>query len=325
MRTSSEFKKTSPTVSVEEVEFAEKELRDRAKSLYRNIESTYWELGGILYAVFDGVPGGYRDLKKGDGSREIRRELFRKWGYTSFEEYCELEIGIRRRTASSLRYAYWYFEVELKLPSELKEQLKQLGRSKIYVLAGFVTDENIMSWMDKATAMSVDQLKKAVMASKALAKGETEPDGDTFEHAKELLAQQENANAEHMAPPKPEEAHVFTTNLYDGQWDTCKNAIDRAKNITKSDKISHNLEMICQDYLATNNFINPKDDFNMYFSKLEVQTGLKIIAIDPASGDPVHGAELLWAMVNHADKTINKSDKPELKIIKNDDEPAAAF
>jgi hypothetical protein len=330
--------KTETTVTVEEVEAAEKQLRDKAKTLYKNIETTYWELGGVLYAVFDGLPGGYRDLMKGDGSREVRRELFRKWGYSSFEEYCENEIGIMRRTASNLRYIYWYFEIQLKIPAELKEQVKRLGRSKMYTLAGFVTDDNLISWLEKAANMTNDQLKKAVAGAKALNKA---PDvNGAFEHAQNILNNEAQQNKEHMDAPAPETMHTLNTNLYEGQWDTWQSALDRAKNITKSDKISHNLEMICQDYLATNNFVDPADDQRRYFAKIEQLTHMRIVAIEPNTGKAVYGADLLWAMIQQrmqfekedkllvesTDSTDNAdNNEPSIKLVKNDSEPPATF
>lgn len=42
--------------------------------------------------------------------RVRRRELFAEWGYTSFEEYCQREIRIRRQTADKLTHAYGFLE-----------------------------------------------------------------------------------------------------------------------------------------------------------------------------------------------------------------------
>jgi hypothetical protein len=244
-----------------------------------------------------------------------------------------------RRTASNLRYIYWYFEIVLKIPAELKEQVKQLGRSKMYTLAGFVTDENLVSWLEKAAAMTNDQLKKAVAGAKALNKAPAVKDG-AFEYAQNMLANDANQDKEHMDVPAPEITHTLNTSLYEGQWDTWQSALDRAKNITKSDKISHNLEMICQDYLATNNFVDPADDQRRYFAKIEQLTHMRIVAIEPNTGKAVYGADLLWAMIQQRMQfesegkmlteitdahEVTSDEAPVLKIIKNDSEPPAAF
>lgn len=329
--------KTRTIITEEELLAAENELRSEAKSLYASIETTYWELGRVLYEVFDGVPGGYRELLKGDGAREARREIFRKWGYSSFEEYCEREIGIQRRSASSLRHAYWWFEIKLQLPTELKDQLKKLGRSRIYVLSGFVDNDNIMSWLEKASTMTVEELRKAVNAVNALKKKPVTPDDQLFEYAKAAQYQEQQNEQEHLDAPALEQGHTLMTNLYEGQWNTWNQAFDRAKNITKSDKVSHNLEMICQDYLATNDFADPKDDLRRYMAKMEKMTGMKIIAIDPHDGKAVYGADLLWALVQqrvefqnteNAEKAELTEDKPKLRLVEttdDDGEPPAAF
>lgn len=280
-----------------ELENAENELRKSAKSLYKNIESSYWELGRILYEVYDGIPGGYRQLIKGDLARSQRTALFAKWGYASFEEWCEREVGILRRSASSLRRAYWWFEIELHLPEKVKDRVKALGRTKVYLLSGFADSENAVSWIEKAENMTYDELKKAVNSSRALNKKPSDKDTAMFEHAAEAEAVQRNTEDGYAVPPEPEHMHTLNTSMYDGQFNTWQAAYDRAKNITGSDKISHNLEMICTDFLATNDFLDPKDDQKRIIAKFEKLTGLKIIAIDPSSGKPIYGADLLWGLV----------------------------
>ena len=56
-------------VSEKDLELAESQLRERAKSLRWEIEDNYWELGKCLWEVYDGVPGGYQAMMKGDGAK----------------------------------------------------------------------------------------------------------------------------------------------------------------------------------------------------------------------------------------------------------------
>lgn len=280
-------------VSEEELEKAENELRARAKDLFKRIETTYWELGQALYEVYDGVPGGYRDLMKGDGSRAARKALFEKWGYASFEEYCEKEIGILRRSAQNLRYAYYWFEINLMLPTELKEQIKSLGRSKVYLLSGFVDNDNIMGWVDKARQMTHEKLKKEIKTAKA-EKADKNKDG---EEGGVDINDAMGDDDERKVAPAPEEMHTLQAGLFEPQWKTWEAAFDRAKNISGSDKIGHNLELICQDFLANNDFTKPEEDIKAYCAKIERHLGKKLIVIDPGSGSPVYGADLLWMLV----------------------------
>lgn len=275
-------------VTEEQLDLAEQSLRLRAKNLVNQIEHTYWELGECLYSVYDGLPGGYRDLMSGDGSRAKRKELFKKWGYKNFGEYCEKEIGIRKRSAENLRYAYYYFEIRLHLPKEIKEQIKALGRSKVYLLAGVVTEDDVVSWIDKARVMTFEMLKeeiKKVRRDNSDSELEGQYAQDAISGVKEEL-------------PKPEELHTVQAGLYDTQYSTWEEALNRAKNLSGSEKVGHNLELICQDFLSNNEFKNKKEDDKIaYLVKTERLLGVALIAIDPETGKPVYGSDLLWRMI----------------------------
>lgn len=333
-----------PVYSGDDLEKAEIELRKRTRELCQQVDTAYWELGQALYEVYDGVPGGYRELLKGEGAKEARIALFKKWGYSSFEEYCEREVGIQRRSASNLRYVYYWFKIELDVAADVIEQLKSLGRSKVYLFAGFVTKDNIMQWIEKAQGMTHEELKKVIVAMRATAKN-TKTDDESFEGAKSGAEINDDG---HRVAPAPETTHTLHTSLYDGQWGTWNTALDRAKGITGSDVISHNLEMICLDYLATNDFVDPKDDQKKTIAKYEKLLGLKLIAIDPRSGKPVFGGDLLWMMVKERvqfEQSNNEStnedrikldtvasnqapaaDKPPLRLVKDDDgDPPPSF
>ena len=286
----------------------EEELRGRARTLSKQIETTYWELGKAIYEVWDGCPGGRR---RAAGEPEIRKGLHEKWGYASFEEYCDKEVGLKRRTASHLRYAYYWFEHKLSLPSEVKDRLKKLGRSKLYAMAGHVTEDNIISWIDKAEMMTVEDIKKTIATAKAVESRKSSEDNphagdDLYEYAKQDKIAADNAGGDFREAPAPEVMKTLHTSLYAGQFETWQNAFDRAKGITGSDKISHNLEMICLDFLGGNDFTTPETDVGTYLSKIERLLGLKMIAIDPQTGKPVHGQDLLWLLVQaRVDSTVD--------------------
>ena len=280
-------------VSDEELLKAENELREEIRRCVKRIEATYWDLARGLYDVYDGVPGGYRALVSGEGSRQDRKELFKKWGYENFGDYCEKEVGIRKRTAENLRYAYYWFAVKLDLPEEIIEEIQTLGRSKVYQLAGFVKEDNVTVWMDKARELTHDDLKKAIKQARIAAAGK----GDGEEKDQEAIFDSDSADDKDELP-KPEELHTVQTALYDGQWNTWQDALKRAKSLTGSDKIGHNLEMICQDFLANNDFgADAKGDRDGWLAKVERQMGVHLVAVDPSSGKPIYGGELMWRIV----------------------------
>jgi len=289
------------SVSEEDLLKAENDLRLEAKLLVRDISSKYWDLGRVLYDVYDGVPGGYRSLMAGGGAKQDRTSLFAKWGYKNFNDYCEQEVGLQKRTAENLRYAYWYFAIQHELPAPVIADLLLIGRSKVYLLAGFATRDSISLWIEKAKELTFEELKKVIQASKA-ALADRNVDGE--EREAQPSSQQSEVDA--SAPKglqKPEVLHTVQAGLYDAQMETWQSALSRAQGLTGSEKIGHNLELICQDFLANNDFSKDKEkDLDAYFSKVERRLGVLIIAIDPRSGKPVHGRELMWRMIEESSK-----------------------
>jgi len=276
-------------VSEEELTKAENELRDQIRQYVKRIEATYWDLAQGLYDVYDGVPGGYRALVKGQGSRTERKELFKKWGYENFGDYCEKEVGIRKRTAENLRYAYYWFGVKLNLPDEILSLLQSLGRSKVYQLAGFVSEDNVTIWIDKARELTHDELKKAVKQARIASAGKG-VDGEESDQSGNLL----EGPKDKEELPKPEEMHTMQTCLYEGQWKTYQAALERAKSLSGSDKIGHNVELICQDFLTNNDFgKDAKKDRVTFLTKVERMLGVHLVGIDPATGRPFFGYELM--------------------------------
>lgn len=280
---------------------AEEALRKEAKALVREIEKKYWDLGRVLYDVYDGVPGGYRSLMSGDGALTKRQALFNKWGYNSFGEYCEREVGIRRRTGENIRYAYYWFSIHLDVNTGILNKVRALGRSKVYQLAGFVNSQNIEEWIKRAESLTFDELVKAIKQAKAVAAV-----ADDEERGHEV-PDEKSATPDAKPLPKPEELHVLQTSLYEGQWQTWQAAFERAKSISKSDKIGHNLELICQDFLMNNDFgKTPEGDIEGFLKKIERNLGVFLVAVDPSTGETIHNRDLLWRLTQESSE---KSDE----------------
>jgi hypothetical protein len=286
-------------VSEADLTRAEEELRKEARSLVHEIEHKYWDLGRVLYDVFDGVPGGYRGLLKGKGSKTERAELFKKWGYTSFGEYVEKEVGIRKRTAENLRYAYYWFAIAQNIPEEVISRLISIGRSKVYLLAGTADINSITLWIDKANELTFEELKKSINAARAVSAAKPNDPSEPSQADPEATGV---PDLQSKSLPKPEEMSTFQAGLFEGQKKTCDAAFERAMGISNSEKKGHNLELICQDFLQNNDFDDPKKDVDKYIAKMERRLGLLMIAIDPQTGKPVHGQDLLWRLIEESQK-----------------------
>lgn len=271
---------------------AEEELRREARSLVQEIDHKYWDLGRVLYDVYDGVPGGYRALMKGEGAAVDRVELFKKWGYIGFGEYCEQEVGIQKRTAENLRYAYYWFAIVQEVPADIIAKLIAVGRSKVYLLAGVADMSSITLWIDKANELSHEDLKVAIKTARTVAAGNSI---DTEEGDQGSGPEEPSKDSKSL--PKPETMVTFQAGLFEGQKQTCDDAFKRAQGISNSDKKGHNLELICQDFLTNNDFDDPGNDVEKYIAKVGRRLGLLMIAIDPNTGKAVYGKDLLWKMM----------------------------
>lgn len=293
-------------VSEEDLLKAETQLRNEAKTLVREISHKYWDLGRVLYDVYDGVPGGYRALMSGGGSMRSRTSLFEKWGYKNFGDYCDQEVGIQKRTAENLRYAYFYFAIQQELPEPAVSELITIGRSKVYLLAGLATRDSIGIWVEKAKELTFEELKKVVKAAKAVAAGKNidteeldQEQTSMFDDSRPSSEQKPTGNNTAKPLQKPEEWHTVSAQMADSQYETWQTAFKKAQSLSNSEKVGHNLELICQDFLSNNEFGKIKDkDRSAYIAKMERRLGVLVIAIDPNSGKPIHGRDLLHRMMN---------------------------
>lgn len=293
----------APKLSEEEFLRAENRLREEARNLVREIEHKYWDLSRCLYEVYDGVPGGHRALMTGEGSMQDRRSLFEKWGYKNFGEYCEKEVGLRKRTAENLRYAYWWFTIQQPMPEKIISELISIGRSKLYLLSGMATIDSVTLWIEKAKELTHEELAKAIKLAKAATSDrniDDEEKDSSPDEAPSASTATADAGPKHL--PKPEEWHQLNVPLADAQFETWQAAFKRAQSISNSEKVGHNLDLICQDFLSNNDFGDAKGkDRTAFIAKIERKLGVLIIAVDPNSGKPVHGRDLLHRMMNAKD------------------------
>lgn len=92
------------------------------------------------------------------GLKEMRDgKLYKELSYSNFEEYCEKEVGLKRRQA------YNYISVAEHLPEEFVQTTAQIGREKLFLLAKL--DEPEREQIQKKTDLeqtSVRELKNQI-------------------------------------------------------------------------------------------------------------------------------------------------------------------
>jgi len=181
----------------------------------------------------------------------------RRWGFATFGEWSETELGFGKRTAEQY-VALWAWLNQAR--PDRREHLRSIPWTKLRLLmsAGYRADEDV-------------------------------PHG---------IAEAPRARLEGRQPATDAKSHHFV--LDPDQTRLLNDALVRAGQLSGSNYASHNLTVICQDFLATNAFgkIDDPETLARYVHRLELALGVRLIALDK-SWDIVAGEEHLIAVARH--------------------------
>jgi hypothetical protein len=241
------------------------DLRKKVIEARDSIDTARWTLAEALYEVHD-------------------KTVYRLWGYSSWEQYVESEVGMTVRTAHYLTSIHGWFSVDLakKLSSEkmdeLRERLRKLGWTKVRSLVRIADAENVSEWVDRAEKMSSADLEETVKRELKSLSGEG-GSGPTEVFKKKNFK------------------------LVDEQLQTVDQALEMAGGIADSEKPGHLLQLICQDFISTN--MAGKEDGRThkgrYLDKIGAVFGVKLVALDVETKKVVHGEDLV-------DKILSKKE-----------------
>lgn len=173
---------------------------------------------------------GENYLEMGELLQETRAgEYWDQWGFDSFEEWVEATLGFARRKAFYLMKIQNTFEVMLNIP---REELVAYDWTKLSAIAEVVDEDNVNEWLDVAGKATVKDLKSVV---------------------KDSLAQiaAEDAGEGSVEPPTTEKFTSFSCKLAPAQAENVDFAMQRAAELSESDKRGHCLDFICLEFLST--------------------------------------------------------------------------
>ena len=298
-------------------------VRKRAKQLSSDLDTGYMELAQILYEVWDTPIDN--DPNKGP--------IYKQWGFDSFARWADEDLHIQKRKAERLRAIWYTLEVELVgLDSDLKKRIVDLGVSKVRELVRVLEVSNAEDWVAIAEKSSypvlrasIAKAKEASDLAKAQAKAQAAIDAEeAAEEAADAAEDGEEPDLEAVggnahvpdaspdfdaeptkggpqppvpvaAPSEPEEMSFEHFGLFPEQHLNVKLAIRKASELSGSDKKSHNLDLICTDFLANNDIIpsNVVENRARLLRRLEQVFGVKIIALDLANDEVVYGVGTL--------------------------------
>lgn len=196
-------------------------IRDEILQLVNDVDRAYFTIGGKLSAI-------------------ARSGLHEGWGFDSFEEYIENELGFARRKAYYLIAIYEKAE-ELGVvgDEEATEALTSIGWTKAKEIINYVENrDDFNEWVSRAGTMSVsklqENLKVAFMGAPVLKKGKDAEGNKTLE----------NEDGEVF--------HILEIPLADAQYENVKLAMQRASEIASSDKPGHIIDMMALEFLSNN-------------------------------------------------------------------------
>lgn len=255
----------------------QRKVRSEAKKLVQELDTGYMRLAELLYKVY---------TTPVDGDPE-RIGVYKEWGYESFGEYAEKELGISSRKAYYLNKIWYTIEVELELDDDLKRRFTAIGWSKAREIVRVMNNANAEKWISLAEDLNFTELDAAI-------KKYVDESGGSYQEARE------NVEVE----PVPTKVNFERFALVDEQHENVKQALEAASKLSGSDVKSHNLDLICTDFLANNDFARDEQaNREAYLAKAEALLNVKIIAVDALSGDLVYGAETLRELAADEDSS----------------------
>ena len=284
-------------------------IREAAKSLAGQLDEGYMEMAHLLWQIYD-TP------IEGD---EARGPIYTQWGYGSFAEYVQEELGIHKKRAQRLRAVWFNLEIRLKdqIDPDVKKRLVRLGFSKVRELIRVISPKNVEKWVEKGEELSYPKLCKAIQqykdaAEKRQLRREAEANGEEYLKEGDSEVPLNRGGGGGGGDPKPvdsqiggvpldepevpdltdEAIHRRNYLLYTEQAEMLDAAIERAGQISDSSVKSNNLHLIAVDFLAHNDFGKATREQKLrYVAQIERILGFKFVVFD--GDDVIYGLKKL--------------------------------
>jgi len=256
-------------------------VRQRARSLVKAIDRGYIELAEIIHTVWatpiDGV--------------HHNACVCVAWGYDNYVQWAEEELGLHKRKAERLKAVWHHLNITLgnKLDEVTRRRVLALGFTKVRELIRVIDENNVDRWVEMAEHLDHSELCAAVRQA-------------LEDQAKEELAKAvgtlgDDEEEWHGADP-PDDLDRFKTIkfwLTPEQKANVEMAIERAKRLAESTKPGHCLDLICTDFLSTNDF-GKRGDQNSHLrilAKFERLLSKRLVVIDPKTWVIEYGMDAL--------------------------------
>jgi hypothetical protein len=248
-------------------------MRKRVLAICDTIGASYLELGKYLDTI------AKRQVEGG-------KPIYKLWGFKSFDEYCERELGFRERKANHLANIFRK-TIEGPLP---KDAVEKTDWSKMAMVAplvdkGVITDDNAEKWMKKIEGKSFEEVR--TMTKSAIDKSK------------------EKASKSGKTKTAPEEIHILRVPLFKDQWKNAQIALNKAQTMTDSDKLPWQMDCI---FLSFNSetFTSKEQALDEICRRAERVFGVKILALNASDESQVVFGDRVMKLLKAAEQKGKK-------------------
>jgi len=213
------------------------EMRKNTIALRDNIDGSYFLLAGMVYQI-------------------AQNGLHSKWGFPTFREYVEQELGFTLRKAQYLMSIWHWYVIQIQ-SFEVMKRIGKHGWAKTAALVGAVTEQNVDFWDERAGKVTAVQL------------------------AEEVKAKLANVAAQTVIR--------MTFQLYEQQADTVKKALQAACAAGNTQVLSNALSLVALDYLSAHTSgEDMKRDLAGYLRRIESLCNVALMAVDNANDEIIY-------------------------------------
>lgn len=256
-------------------------IRRRAKSLVKSIDQGFMDLAEIVYTVWATPTDGVRH----------NACVCVAWGYENYKVWAEHELGLHPRKTERLKAIWEHFNVTLagEITPHMQRKIVALGWTKVRELIRVIDKNNAEQWVEMAENLNHVELCAAIrQALKDQAKAEQAG----------AVGDLDEGDEDWQGVEPPEDIDRFKQlkfKLTPEQKANVEMALQRAKQLAESTKKGHCLDMICTDFLATNDFLRPDDPETSlrYLAKFERLMGKRLVVVDPRTWSIEYGMDAL--------------------------------
>jgi hypothetical protein len=257
-------------------------IRKRARTLVKSINQGYMELAEIIHTVWCTTING----------EPHNACVTVAWGYESYKQWASEELGLHPRKVERLKAIWHHLHVTLegKLDRRIRNKIIDLGWTKVRELIRVIDADNAEQWVEVAENLNYNELCEVIRRAledqekkdQAAAVGVADDDDEEEFHG-------------HDPPPDMDRFKQMSFMLSPEQKANVELALERAGQLANSVKPGHLLDLICTDFLSTNDFRRKDDPLRhlTFLAKFERLMGKRLVVIDATTWVIEYGMDAL--------------------------------